>query len=207
MRAVAECFKIIGGIPSPPIALEGSREIRAEKVYSVEIDRAESLFSKNGKSERSGSWVQGLNTEWKYLLNRPVFFWAVVTSWEPRERTSGSLPLPERLLIYRKILESFKEAKCDTKLLSWSILALAIEDWRLISAEERWERCEEVGLRLHLFLRVRILWNWCQRSEWNHLGKGRDLYLTFGVNIAIAWKIMSLRVDQIYSMSVERSKC
>ena len=38
-RGLAACFEMMGGLPSPPIALEGSREMRAEKVSSIEIDR------------------------------------------------------------------------------------------------------------------------------------------------------------------------
>ena len=41
MRAVAECFNMMGGIPSPPIALEGPREVRAEKVSWIEIESRE----------------------------------------------------------------------------------------------------------------------------------------------------------------------
>ena len=40
-KALAECFKMMGGMPSPPIALEGSREIRTEKVSSIEIESRE----------------------------------------------------------------------------------------------------------------------------------------------------------------------
>ena len=36
-KGKATCLRIMGGIPSPPIALEGSQEGRAEKVSSSEM--------------------------------------------------------------------------------------------------------------------------------------------------------------------------
>ena len=53
--AVAECFKMMGGILSLPIALEGLMEMRAEKVSSIEINREQKAFSGNGMSDGSGN--------------------------------------------------------------------------------------------------------------------------------------------------------
>ena len=54
---------MIGRIASLPIALEGSREIRAEKVSSIKIERrTESLFRK-WKVRRIWELSAGLNTE------------------------------------------------------------------------------------------------------------------------------------------------
>ena len=54
-RALAECFKVMVRILSPPIDLEGLMEMRAEKVSSIEIDKEQRAFSGIGKFDRSGN--------------------------------------------------------------------------------------------------------------------------------------------------------
>ena len=50
-----QCFKMMGGKPSLPIAVEGSEEMRAKKVSSIEIHREQRAFSGNSKTEESGN--------------------------------------------------------------------------------------------------------------------------------------------------------
>ena len=63
MRAVAECFNMMGGIPSPPIVLAGPREVRAEKISLIEINREQRDLSGNGRPKGSGNCVCELNTQ------------------------------------------------------------------------------------------------------------------------------------------------
>ena len=88
-----------GGIPSPPIALEESREVRAVKVssYDISIEQRELL----SKEERPlGQSLQlEVKTEWKNQLKSSAFSDALVAETESWWITLGILLCLDKLLM------------------------------------------------------------------------------------------------------------
>jgi hypothetical protein len=85
----------MGGMPSPPIALEGLREESATNDSSIVmvIDERE-FFGQSVSVGGVGGVAEELNTvEWKKWLKSSAFSWAELADTESRERMFGRLLL------------------------------------------------------------------------------------------------------------------
>ena len=98
---MAENFKTDGGIPSPPIALDGSRASSAAKVLLKEISMEDSEYSEDVKVLKEGELEVTLNTEWKKWLNSSALSAPEVAQRDARCSTPGKLDRLEKLRIYR----------------------------------------------------------------------------------------------------------
>ena len=89
MRAAAECFRMIGGIPSPPMVLEQSSDERALKVSCKEMLTEHRELLGKDLEDNVSEWE--LKTEWKKRLKKLALSIAVVALLDPQDIIAGNL--------------------------------------------------------------------------------------------------------------------